>query len=174
MRHMWRPKKGGPEEPRQLKLIWAAALGCSCPASSKRVCGSERCRALQGQGVLLVRGWEIRSKDLLWFNAKCPCDASHESRLIGNLLLLSPRIKHSTGLHALFLLGGFWRGPAIPAMECKSLMAPSHKGVGRGGQSAFSVRQAVPLGMKKCDLERLFCDVCCWRSAGQELGPSPT
>lgn len=69
-------------ELRRLKLIWAAALGCSCPASSSRVYSSmqgarERCGASRGQRALLGRGWEMHSKDLLSFNAKCPCDASH-------------------------------------------------------------------------------------------------
>lgn len=45
--------------------------------------------------------------------------------------------------------------------------ALSPKRGGRGGQDAFIIRQAIPFGMKKRDLERLFCALC---AAGQMQG----
>lgn len=94
---------------------------------------------------------------------KCPCDASHLSRLTGNLLLLSPGIKHITGLLALSLPGVFWRG-------CKSLMLLPREGGEEvsGCFHHFSDSSFWDEKTPKHYLQRLFRARCCWTSAGLE------
>lgn len=63
--------------------------------------------------------------------------------------------------------------PFQPPMQRALWLPPPGRGERRVG-GPFSIRQAVAFGMKKRDLERLFCAVCCLPSAGEELGLSPT
>lgn len=88
--------------------------------------------------------------------------------------MLSPGIKHSTGLLAFFLPRGFWRGSCCSNHRVQEPYGSLPQGKERGGWGAFSIRQTVAFGMKKCDLERLFRAVCYLTSAGQEMGPSLT